>query len=463
MKNKNIGSLFILTGLISLLLGLLLGVIGSLQYIFQEATLNQYFPFYKTRPMHVTFVLSWIVLTAAGGIYHYLPQVSGRELFSKPLAKIHFILFIICGIGIIVCYFLGIFGGREYLEFPYYFIFPILLGWLFFAINFFKTIWGSKFKVQSSVSELRTPNFELSTSNFKIKTMPVYIWMWATGSIFMIWTLAEAYVWLIPYVRNNFIRDITAQWKSYGAFIGAWNMLIYGTASYLMCRISNDDTPAKSRLAFALYFIGFTNMLFNWGHHTYIVPAAAWIKHVSYIISMVELLILAKIIWDWKNTLTTAQKFSSLLPYRFLLASEFWIFLNLILALLISVPAINLFTHGTHITVAHAMGATIGINTMILFASVLFIAQQHNSPFILRKTKTIMLAFWLTQVSFLVFWLSLIGAGILKSYLSFSTPMLFREIMTALSPFFITMFCAGFILFGGLTMLIMPLIRAIKA
>ncbi|MBK5286762.1 MAG: cbb3-type cytochrome c oxidase subunit I [Bacteroidia bacterium] len=435
MKRNN-GLLFILVSLISLLLGIYFGVIGSFQFLFPQEVFLQSLPFIKTRPIHVTLVLSWIVLCAAGGIYYYMPQIAGQKLFSESLAKIHFIIFVLCGGGIALCYSLGIFGGREYLEFPYYFIFPILFGWILFAINFFKTA---------------KPDF---------KGMPVYLWMWATGSVFMILTLSESYLWLLPYFRDNIIRDVTVQWKSYGAFIGAWNMLVYGTAAYLMCKIKNDDSFAKNKMTFALYFVGFTNMLFNWGHHTYFVPAAPWIKHVSYIVSMIELVILGKIIWDWKKTLTTAEKYSYHLPYRFLLASEFWIFMNLILALLISIPAINIFSHGTHITVAHAMGTTIGINTMILLASVFFIVTEKNQELAVRNKKVIASGFRITQIFLLLFWLSLIAAGMRKGYLSYYFPEItFNEMMSSVRNYLIVFAAAGVFLTAGISMMIIPLLK----
>ena len=40
------------------------------------------------------------------------------------------------------------------------------------------------------------------------------------------------------------------------------------------------------------------------------------------------------------------------------MAADIWIFLTLVLAIAMSIPAINVYTHGTHITVAHTMGAT---------------------------------------------------------------------------------------------------------
>ena len=58
---------------------------------------------------------------------------------------------------------------------------------------------------------------------------------------------------------------------------------------------------------FRLYFLGFTNLLFGWAHHTYILPAAPWIRVVAYSISMSELIILARIIWQWRSTVAQAK------------------------------------------------------------------------------------------------------------------------------------------------------------
>ena len=151
-----------------------------------------------------------------------------------------------------------------------------------------------------------------------------------------------------------------------------------------------------------------------WGHHIYNVPGASWIRNVSYVISMTEWIFLIKMIQDFKNTLENRKKFKYLITYKFIIAAEFWVFMNLLLALAMSVPAINRYTHGTHITVAHAMGTTIGINTMILFASfsyILGIDTKNDST-----KKTISVNYWITQYSLLIFWLSLIIAGIIKGY-----------------------------------------------
>jgi nitric oxide reductase subunit B len=437
MNERNISFLFILTSLLCLITGIFFGVISGLQYILPDF-LRDNFAFNKTRPLHVTLVITWIFTGAVGGIYYYLPRITNRKLWSVLLAQIHFALFIITGIIIVTCYCLGYFGGREYIEFPPVLAVPMIASWLLFLINFFMTF-----------PKLRTTNNQLQTK--------VYTWMWTTGIIFFLLTISESYLWQLPFFRDNIVRDMTVQWKALGAMVGSWNMLIYGTGFYIMERISGSDKISRSPLTFFFYFLGLTNLMFNWGHHTYIIPASPWIRNVAYIISMTELLILGHIIYNWRKTLGDARRNFHIIPYRLLSAADIWIFLNLTLAILISVPGINYYTHGTHITVAHAMGATIGINTMLLLASLYPIAEKEFLFYLTRHSRSIRFGYWLVNVSLLLFWLSLLGAGFAKAVEKDSaTP--FALIMQKLSPWFHAFTLSGMALFFGIVLLAFPLI-----
>lgn len=437
MKENNFGIAFIVSGLILLALGLLFGLIGGVQYV-SDNFLTGVLPFYKTRPLHVYTLTAFIILTSSGGIYYYLYELFGEKGLNKKLSAVHFLLFLTTTIIIIVCFLMGYFGGREYLEYPPVLALPIIITWILFGINYIRSI-----KVAA------------------ISKAPVYIWMWATGILFFTITYLESYLWMFPYFRDNIVRDITIQWKSLGSMVGAWNMLIYGTAFYLMEKIGGNEKLPRSRITFFLYFIGLTNLMFNWGHHTYIVPHAPWIKTTAYIISMSELLILGNIIINWKKTLSSAQKNYLNIPYRLLLASDIWIFLNLILAITISIPAINRFTHGTHITVAHAMGTTIGINTFILLASVYYIFSKRDETMIVRSAKIISIGFWLTNISLLVFWISLLIAGVIKGQETIPGSIAnFNEIMDKLKPYLNYFTIAGAGVCLGIYLLIYPLIES---
>jgi nitric oxide reductase subunit B len=427
---------FIAFALSALLLGVIFGMLSSLQYLFPDF-LKEYVPFTKMRPFHVTSVLSWIVLCAMGSIYFYITQIEKLRLFSEKLAKAHFIIFLLTGIAIYISFLVGEMGGREYLSYPPVLTIAILLGWFLFSINYFKTLYK------------------------KVTNWPVYYWMWGTGIAFMIFHLSEAHLWLFPYFKDSIIKDISVQWKSYGSFIGSWNMLVYGIGIYVMSKIKNDISIARGKVVFFFYFLGLTNLMFGWAHHTYLVPSQPWIRYVSYGVSMTEWVLLIYIIYNWKKSLSKETKESFSMSYKFLITADYWIFLNLILALLLSIPAINFFTHGTHITVAHSMGTTIGINSTILLASVFFIVSKikptfNVDQFAIKKGRS------LFRISFFLFWIALLIAGIKRSHwMYFSENVLFSEMQDSLYFVYTAIFIFGVGLTISIVLLCIPLLKVI--
>ncbi len=438
-NNSNIHFLFIAVALFVLISGVLFGVVGGIQYIL-PGWLKEELSFERVRPLHVTMVISWIFAGAMGGIYYYLPQAVKGKLYSPALAIAHLVLFILTGLSIIACYFAGVFGGREYFEFPPVIAIPMLITWLLFVANMLLTL--KKF-------------YHNNTQLFK----KVYVWMWLTGMFFFLLTFLESYLWLFSFFGNNLIRDITVQWKASGAMVGSWNMLVYGTAFYVMEKMSSDERVASSKLTFFFYFLGLTNLMFNWGHHTYIVPASPFIKNLAYIISMTELLILGNIIWNWRKSMSEASKTFHILPFRFMTASDVWIFLNLIMAIAISVPFINKYTHGTHITVAHAMGTTIGINTFILFASIFYLLKEQLSS---AQTAFIKSGFWTINISLLIFWLSLIAAGIIKT-VEIANGGTFASALQKMTPCFYAFLIAGIGILTGILLVSIPALNTCLA
>lgn len=307
---------FLILGLSSLMIGLVCGLLASLQYLYPEL-LKDLAPFSKLRPLHVTSGISWIVLSAIGSIYFYLYKF---RLYSSRLLRIHFFLYLITGIWIYLSYLMDDMDGREYLAFSSVLIIPILLGWLVFSINFFITLWSS------------------------VTNWPVYYWMWGTGIVFMIYHLSEAHFWLFEEFRMYFTKDMAVQWKSYGSFTGSWNMLVYGISIYVMSKIKGDDKMGRSNKVFFFYFLGLTNLMFGWAHHTYFLPTLPWIRYVAYIVSMSEWIVLASIIYDWKRVIVVSSSHKHYMAIRLMKTADFWIFCNLILALIISIPAINYYT-----------------------------------------------------------------------------------------------------------------------
>jgi len=437
MKNNRYPYYFITVGLICLVLGILCGLLAGFQYIIPNF-IKSLLPFSALRPLHTLFVVSWILLSAIGGIYYYLNLNFTEKKVNPKLISLHFWIFSITGIGIIISYLFGYFGGKEYLEFPFYFYFPIMLGWILFGITYFKT------------------------TSAAFKTWPVYYWMWGTGIVFMIYHFTEAHLWLLPYFKGHFIQNMAMQWKAGGSYVGSWNMLVYGTSLYVISKISNDGSYANSKKAFFFYFLGLTNLMFGWAHHIYIIPTAPWIRYIAYAISMTEWIILFSILYDWKKSLSKETITNYPLAYSFMKLANFWVFLNIILALLISIPSINLFTHGTHITVAHSMGTTIGINTLILLSSVTYILESANLISIVA-TRKIQWRLRFFNIAFTGFWVTLLALGVKKGYwMYFCQQISFGEFQDSLHGMYILFIFFGIGMAIGLYKIVFELLKILK-
>jgi nitric oxide reductase subunit B len=409
-------------------IALFLGMLGSFAGLYPEI-FNNYLPFYQLRPMHVSGALFWLIGGAACGILWYKKEVFGVPSKSPIPDRVFMITWMVTVVVIFCFYAFKKFGGREYWEFPPFLCLPILISWLFLMYGYFPA-WRKR-----------------------QKNPPLYVWMWTTGIVFFLITFLEQNLYQVAWFRQSFLRELTIQWKSNGAMVGAWNQMIYGTSLFIMVKLTNDEQLARGKKAFFFYFLGLTNLMFNWGHHIYNLPTSSWIRHVSYGISMTEWIILVSIIQSFRKKVREQGKSSSIFSYRLLIAAEYWVLANLVLALGMSIPAINRFTHGTHITVAHAMGATIGINTMILLASFGYMLKVD----LLAESnkKQLNTGFIITQVSLALFWLALITAGIVKAYQETVRDIAnYRELMLPVNKVLHVFAIAGIGLFTGINIII---------
>lgn len=393
MSHKNISAnipvkRFFVGACVSLQLAVLVGVVASIQLGWYGSTV-ELFPLTHLRPIHVTLGIGWIFTAACGGVLFFVPRITGVPLWSSRLGRLQFWLMALTGLCMMISYGVGSFSGREYLNFPIW-VSPLVLGaWGCFAVNIFMTIRGYP------------------------KRWPVQLWMFATGILLFAWTFLEGHLYLIPGIGSVLPRDLLVQWKSYGALIGSWNMLVYGLQFAVMVEIEDSPQVGHQKAAFGVYLLALVNALFNFGHHVYFVPQFSWLPWVAFLVSMTEMFLLVKIISDWIQRLRsgdtpTDEPFS--VGGTYLVAAAAWIILNTTLALLISVPMVNLITHGTEVTVAHAMGSTIGINTMILLGVIWTVLRVRKRTSSTRPFWR-MLTFWGLQGALLIFWGCLLIAG----------------------------------------------------
>jgi hypothetical protein len=105
------------------------------------------------------------------------------------------------------------------------------------------------------------------------------------------------------------------------------------------------------------------------------------------------------------------------------------------------------------------MGSTIGINTMILLASVFCIIESRvGIPLPAGYSVPVRVGFWLGNGSLLVFWSALIAAGFVRGTYSGGS---FQEMMVLIRPYLLVFLVSGVGLATGLLLILVPGIRLI--
>jgi hypothetical protein len=106
------------------------------------------------------------------------------------------------------------------------------------------------------------------------------------------------------------------------------------------------------------------------------------------------------------------------------------------------------------------MAATIGINSMILFAACFEFIGGRAFREKVRKQRLNRL-FWTAQAALMVFWLALNVAGIKKGLWQMSDPQIpFSQMMAGLRVWFAVFAGAGLVLAGALALLSLTLLKA---
>ena len=294
------------------------------------------------RVLHTTFASAWLVLVGLGACMTWLGEqgpITPRERWAVGLALVGFA---VAGAGVLSTVPLGIVSGREYLGFHPSLAIPMLGSWLLLAGVFFRRALPG------------------------LLTRPVYVLMWAVGFVFFVVTFCEQYAWLVPQVFDDPIVDRRLQWKATGTLVGAINLFVYGTALYLGEKLGTDPDVARSPKAFALFAVGLLNSFTNFAHHTYHLPQSHTVKWIAFVVSMTEVLVLFVVLHGVVRQLSVSGSAARLL----LASSKWWTAVIIASAVLLSIPPLNALVHGTWVVPGHAMGAMIGIDSMVLLAFV---------------------------------------------------------------------------------------------
>jgi len=315
--------------ILSFLIASAIGIIASLKMGIPAEYVTG-IDFRMIRPLHTFFALVGQILGVIG-IPFYLFEKNNLK-FNKSLIIYPFLFFIISAV---VAIFFGYYTGREYISWP-----PIFSPFLLFSliVNFIFL-----FRHRRVIMQLNPEGF----------------WLLLTGLLLLIGGLVESHLWLFSYVKNDFVRDLTIQWHGIDSFIAGINISLYGGAMFF---IHLNPTPLRKPL---LYSLAFFSLLFTFGHHHYASPQPFSLKFLALVASLIAIFSLLKHLKEYLKIVK--MKGEETIISIVLRSIIIWMIVSVASGILFAIPHINVFVHGTHWIIAHAMTSMIGTNTLIIY------------------------------------------------------------------------------------------------
>jgi cytochrome c oxidase cbb3-type subunit I/II len=121
--------------------GMLVGLIVSIQLFYPDLNLTSWLSFGRIRPLHTNAVIFAFVGNAIFmGVYYSLQRLLKARMFSDSLSWIHFWMWQLIIVAAAITLPLGISTSKEYAELEWPIDIAITLVWVVFGINMFGTI-----------------------------------------------------------------------------------------------------------------------------------------------------------------------------------------------------------------------------------------------------------------------------------------------------------------------------------
>ncbi len=402
--------LFLAAGslLATLALGLASGLVTAWPESFSRiATLR------TLQPLHTTLALAWLFLGCISLVGLYAADGGLAALRVSRAQVIASLLFLTGAAGGIAQ---GRYSGREYLAWPVVASAPLLVS---FLLNL-ATAFRARRKMAGHSAEAA--------------------WLILAGSILLPASLVEGHLFLLDPVAADPGRDLTIQWHALDSLMAAWIVVLYGIGMLLL---PPGSKPARGGWLFLLAAIG---ILLDFGHHNYSSPQPHLIKLISFTATMLGSVSFLRHLRAARRRMPGADALTACMRQV-----EVWTLVAVGSGILLAVPQINLYAHGTYAIPAHAMGSVIGVNSsLILIAGYCWAGRAANlRPAHLR---------W-NGIALALFCATLTGLGLAEGALRIDRDFLAWN--ASLRPFHLLIPLTGLPLFGTLAWLGAGLARCV--
>jgi len=400
--------LFMWTTVIFGFVGMLIGVIIASQLAWPDLNylLGEYGTFSRLRPLHTNVVVYGFMLSAIWASLYYSAQrvlkVSIAESgFLKFLTKLHFFLYMIIAVFMVVSLLLGITANKEYAQMEWPLDVLVVLTWVVFGMALFGMIGLRREKT-------------------------LYISMWYYIAFFL--AVAMLYLFNNMEVPTMFVSGVGAWYHSVSMYAGTNDALVqwwwgHNAVAFVftvpiiaMIYYFLPKESGQAVYSYKLSLLSFWGLMFVYlwagGHHLLWSTVPDWMQTMGSIFSVILVLpswgsainMLLTMKGEW-NQLTE----NPLIKFM-VLASTFYM-LSTLEGPIQAVKSVNAIAHFTDWIPGHVHDGVLGWVAFMAFA-----ALMHMAPRVFKReiySKSLLESqFWIQTIAVVLYFTSMWIAGI---------------------------------------------------
>ena len=452
------------------IVGMVIGVFIAFELAFPSLNLvlgdglAEYTNFSRLRPLHTDAVAFGFTLSGIFATWYYVGQrvlkVSMAESkFLMFIGKLHFFLYILGVVAVVVSLFMGVTTSKEYAEFEWPIDIAIVVVWVLWGISVFGLI-GIRREKSLYISVWYYIATFLGVAMlylFNNMEIPTYF---ASGGI------GAWYHSVSAYAGTN---DAAVQWwYGHNAVAFVFTVPIIAMIYYFLPKESG-----QAIYSYKLSLLSFWGLMFVYlwagGHHLLFSTVPDWIQTMGSIFSVILILpswgsainMLLTLKGEWQ------QVASSPLIKFLLLASTFYMFSTLE-GPVQAVKSVNAIAHFTDWIPGHVHDGTLGWVAFMIIASTL-----HMTPRMFKReiySKGLMTAqFWIQTLGIVFYFTSMWIAGITQGMMWRShdeygnLAYSFMDTVNVLHPYYTLRGIGGLLFVVGLFMWAYNIIKSASA
>ncbi len=393
--------------------------------------LHEWVPFNAARATHTNLLVVWMLTGFMGAAYYIIPEESQNELYSVKLAYVQLITLLLVGVTAIIGFHFNWWEGRKFLEIPRPLDYLVVVNVLVFMFNILMTLFKGK----------------KQTTTALVLTM---------GLLFTALLYLPGMLWFDNHTLDSFFRwYVVHLWVE-----GVWELIMGGILAFLLIKLTGVDREVIEKWLYIIVGLTFLSGILGTGHHYYYIGAPSYWLIVGGIFSALEpLAFLGMALFAMAMYRKGGKKHPNKTALFWTLGCAITSFVGAgLLGAAHTLPAVNMYTHGTLVTAMHAHMAFWGAYAMLILAIIAYAVPLMTGRK-LFNTPMASWAFWLSNVGMVGMTAAFAVAGVAQVYLERKMGLDFMMVQKEIEVHFLILIIMATMFTVGITLYIINFIQ----